>query len=509
MSKIIAYDLGTGGLKASLFDDKGALIAFEFKSYPTYNVSSDIQEQSPNDWWNAIIGATKELIAKSGVLPDDIAALAISGHSLGVVPVDKEGNLLMERTPIWSDKRAKKEAVGFFENVDYRLWYEETGNGFPAECYSIFKIMWYKRNCTDVFNKTYKILGTKDYCNFLFTGNMATDYSYASGSGVYSLKNWEYSEKYISASGISRDILPDIVDSSAVVGNVSPKASEQTGLPTTVKVICGGVDNSCMALGAGGIYDGAVYTSLGSSAWIALSSSEPVINFKTKPYVFAHAIKGMYASATSIFSAGTSLKWVIDNLCAELTLSGVDTYKELNERAAKSPVGANALFFNPSLAGGSMLEESSDICGAFAGLSLSHTKNDVLRATMEGIALNLRIALDELRNSGSDTDEMLIVGGGSKSPFWMQMFADVYDIPTVKTSVDQEAASLGAAALAAYGVGLWSDFSLIAEQHRREVVYTPDSERRLTYNSILDKFKRLSHYMAEFGKLIKTINKNR
>lgn len=497
MDKIIAYDLGTGGLKASLFDKEGRIITSEFTPYKSYNISASIQEQAPMDWWKAICETTKRLIEKSGIESAQIAALAISGHSLGVVPIDKSGELLLERTPIWSDKRATEEAKEFFKSVDYKEWYETTGNGFPAECYSIFKILWYKKNYPEFFAKIDKVIGTKDFCNFMFTSRAVTDYSYASGSGVYSLEKWDYVDSYIEAAGVSRSILPDIIASDGVVGYVSEDAAKATGLHTGVKVIAGGVDNSCMALGAGGVSEGTIYTSLGSSAWIALTSSTPVINFTTKPYVFAHVIKGMYASATAIFSAGSSLKWVAENMFTEFLDD--DLYGNFNKFAAKSPIGASNLFFNPSLAGGSMLEESSNICGSFSGLNLSHTKCDIARATMEGVALNLRMALDELLNSCGSVEKMLIVGGGSKSPLWMQIFANCYNITTVKTAVDQQAASLGAAALAAVGAGIWENYENIINQHSVEAEYEVEEENALHYEKSISLFRELSHFMSIFG----------
>ncbi len=494
--KIIAYDLGTGGLKASLFSKEGALLAFEFEGYKTYNFAAHIQEQSPQDWWKSIAIATKKLIEKTGEDVNNIEALAISGHSLGVVLLGENGELLVDKTPIWSDKRAKKEADTFFEGTDYKRWYMSTGNGFPAECYSIFKILWYKNNMPEIYSKVKCVLGTKDYCNYLFTGKYATDFSYASGSGVYSLANRGYDDEYIRHSGIDKSILPEIIEAYDVVGTLTKEASEATGLPMSVKVVCGGVDNSCMALGAGGFKDGHIYTSLGSSAWIALSSYRAVLDFETKPYVFAHVVKDMFASATCIFSAGTSLNWVLDNLCESF---GADRFKKLREGAEASQAGANGLFFNPSLAGGSMLEESPNICGAFAGLNLSHNKNDILRATLEGIALNLRVALDELKKADAKIDSMLMVGGGAKDKLWLQLFADIYGLKCIKTSIDKECASFGAAALAGVGVGLWDSFDYIANQHTSEAEYNPREAEKAFYEQHLKKFKALSGYMSKFG----------
>ena len=175
--KIIAYDLGTGGIKASLFTREGASIANSFVPYDTCYEGALVHEQKPQDWWDGVKQSTKKLLSQSGVEAGEIAGLAISGHSLGVVPVAKDGALLKDKTPIWSDARARKQAQSFFEKYDFEKWYLKTGNGFPAELYAMFKILWYKENEPEVYERTHRFLGTKDYINYLLTGNMMTDHS--------------------------------------------------------------------------------------------------------------------------------------------------------------------------------------------------------------------------------------------------------------------------------------------------------------------------------------------
>lgn len=500
--KVIAYDLGTGGIKASLVDGDGTITGSVFVAYETYYPQENQQEQAPEEWWQAVVTSTRMLLDSTKISSQDIVALAISGHSLGVVPIGRDGTLLRKRTPIWSDQRATAQAARFFSAVEYESWYMHTGNGFPPACYSIFKIMWYKENEPAMYARIHKVIGTKDYCNYRFTGRLCTDYSYASGSGVFDLRKWEYDAGYIRASGIAEDILPEIIPSDAVVGTITPEIALEIGLSLHVKVICGGVDNSCMALGAKGITSGRVYTSLGSSAWIALISESPILDFTYKPYVFSHVIKGMYTSATCIFSAGSSFQWLRNTLCPDLLQQEQqgkkDAYGRMNELASQSPAGANGLLFNPSLAGGSMLDPSPDICGAFTGLRLKHTRADLIRATMEGIALNLKIAFDLLQSHHPHIKEMLFVGGGAKSSFWIQLFANIYGIQAEKTSINQEAASLGAAALALKGIGLWKDYSRIDTLHTRENYFNPEPNAQKIYqDNILPRFKTLTNLLVQ------------
>lgn len=502
MKYVVAYDLGTGGAKASLVSQEGEILKDSFISYKTYFSGDNWQEQRPDDWWNAIVESTHVLLADlTPEQKENIVSVAISGHSLGVVPIGKDGSLLRELTPIWSDQRAEQEAEEFFKKVNYEQWYMTTGNGFPAPCYSVFKIMWYKRHEAEMFARVDKIIGTKDYCNYKFTGVLATDHSYASGSGVYNLKEWCYEPSFIEASGLSVDIFPHILPSDGVVGRITPEVAALTGLPQHVQVVCGGVDNSCMALGAKGNADGRVYTSLGSSAWIALVANEPVLDIKYKPYVFAHILPGMYASATCIFSAGSSFQWVRNQLCKDLIEAerqgGENSYAAMDKLALNSTVGANGVVFNPSLAGGSSIEPTADMSGGFAGLRLQHTREDIIRASMEGVALNLRKALDVFRMYYPDIDKMLVVGGGAKSKVWMQMFADIYNTQIEKTNIDQQAATFGAAALAFNGVGVWSDYQMLDKIHKTEALYSP-SETASEYESqVYPRFEKLTSLLAE------------
>jgi xylulokinase len=501
---IIAYDLGTGGIKASLFDINGTSHCDIFSQYNVVYTGSDFHEQAPDAWVKGIYTTTKELLQKSGVPASSVVALSISGHSLGVVPVDKDGRLLRSMTPIWSDTRARRQAESFFSKVPYTEWYMETGNGFPAECYSVFKMMWYKDNEPELYAQAYKILGSKDYCNLRLTGRMVTDYSYASGSGVYDLKRNRYNEDYIAASGVRRDLFPEMVCSHEVIGTLTPEAAAALGLSVQVRVVAGGVDNSCMALGARGIENGRAYISLGSSSWIAVVSSSPLVNAEKKPFVFAHVVNGMYASATSIFAAGSSFRWVRDVLCPDIVekeQSGeiADAYAEMNRLAALSPIGANRLQFNPSLAGGAMIEQSKNIVGGFVGLQLSHNRGDMIRAAMEGITYNLWYAMTVLGSCGVSVSELLMVGGGAKSPFWRQMFADIFDMQMIKTSVDQNAASLGAAALAAYGLGFWKDYTPIDAAHMLESIAEPDKEKNSLYQRYYKTSREIAAWLAETG----------
>lgn len=509
MKYIIAYDLGTGGIKTSIFSENGTSLGYSFLSYETYFPKNNFREQKPEDWWEAVVKTTQEVIKKTSVNPECIVSLAVSGHSLGAVPIGMNGELLSDYVPIWNDARAKDQAEEFFAKTSKSDWYLSTGNGFPAELYSIFKIMWYKDNAPELYWNTDKFIGTKDYINYKLTGVLCTDHSYASGSGVYSLKDFAYNDKYIMLSGITAEKLPEIKNSTDVIGTILPDVAQKLGLSSNTKVCCGGVDNACMALGAACIDDGDVYTSLGTSAWIAVSDEKPIVDVEKCPYVFAHCVPQKYVSATAIFSAGNSLRWVRDNffvdLCEKENRGEINSYAEIDRLAKNSRVGANGLVFLPTLAGGSSLDKSVNARGGFVGLDLMHTREDICRATLEGVAINLRLALDVLKKYCKTDKNMLIVGGGAKSDVWRKIFADAYNMNITTSKVAQDAGSFGAAAVAAVGAGVWEDFEKVKQLCTRESVIKPDSNMTSIYENILPLYEKILDMQSDIGDMLENI----
>jgi xylulokinase len=217
----------------------------------------------------------------------------------------------------------------------------------------------------------------------------------------------------------------------------------------------------------------------------------------------------MFTSAVSIFSAGTSFTWVKDNLCNELVEEAEndkkDVYMLMNREAEKSPVGANKLLFNPSLAGGTSQDASVHIRGAYIGLDLKHGKPDLIRAAMEGIAMNLRLRLDLLRKYTWLEDEILFVGGGAKSRFYLGIFADVFNNNIIKTNIDQDAGALGAAAIAAVGCGLWENFDRIDQIHKVVEKVQPNKANNQKYEKLLPVFELAARYQAKISDSLREI----
>lgn len=498
IKKFISYDLGTGGVKASLYDEELHTIAKSFIEYETFYPEPGWHEQEPSAWWDGVVKSTHMLLKNAEIAADEVACVALSGHSLVTVPLDANGKELLERVPIWSDTRAEAETKELFQAIDEKSWYMMTGNGFPPPCYSIFKLMWMKKHQPEIFEKTKIVLGSKDYINYKMTGQMYMDYSYASGTGAYDLKKKRMSRKILDAAGIPVEIFPPIVKADQVIGTILPDVAATLGLSTKTKVACGGVDNACMALGSVGRGEGRVYTSLGSSSWIAVNSKEPVLDAEKRPYIFAHIEENMYTSAFSIFAGGSSFRWVRDNLCRDL-LNKKDPYMEMTKEVKSMPIGAGGLIFNPSLAGGTSQDKSPHIQGGYVGLKLGTTRSEMIQASMEGIAMNLKMSLENLKQHIKVEDEIRFCGGGAKNSYWMQMFADIFNLTVVKTNIDQDAASLGAAAIAAKADGILENYDKIDECHKLEFECIPDQQHVEIYRKWQKVFEYVTDVLADLG----------
>ena len=493
---VLSLDLGTGGVKASLVDSKCNILCNGFASYKTYCPTEIKREQRPEDWWEAVIMAVRQMVSEANA--DDVAAIAavaISGHSMGRVPVTADGELLEEYTPIWSDSRARDESAEFLSKIGHTAWYSTTGNGSPPPHYAAFKIMQLKRQQPDIYDRAACFIGTKDYVNMKLCGAICSDHSYASGSGVYDLDRACWREDYIAACGIDAGKLPKLFLSDDIIGHITREAADLLGIPEGAAVAAGGVDNGCMALGAGCVREGEAYCSLGSSSWIAAVSGTVDADVESTPYIFGHCIPGLKLTHEGIFSSGTSHDWVINNLFCDLPRE--ERYARFDELAASSPVGANGLIFCPALAGGSSADPSPDMRGAFMRLDLSHTRADIARATLEGLALQLRYVSECMMPS---IKCLTLTGGGARSKLLRQIYADVFDVPVATSSVTRHTAALGAAAVALKSIGVYDSYDFIsAAAGDREVIY-PVPENVKKYKELHKDFVRVMQMTAELGK---------
>jgi len=479
---ILAHDLGTTGNKACLYDLSGRLIGSYYHPYKTFYPRPGWVEQNPDDWWEAFVISTKEVIGSAKVNPSRIIGLSFSGHMMAGIPVDREGHVLQKTVLLWADHRSQAQAEFVKEKIGWANFYHRTGGGMEIALYPIAKILWLKENEPETYNRTYKFLGTKDLLMHRLTGRFITDFSDASNTGLLDLQRRTWANDMLAEVGIDDTKLPDeVLPSDTRVGSVGKEVSQETGLKEGTPVILGGGDVSCAALGAGVVEEGSVYNYIGSASWLAMASSCPVFDDKMRPFTLCHVVPDMYVVQLATFSAGVVYAWVRDQICwlevASAERLGQNPFDWMSQEASRSVPGSHGLIFLPNLRPGGAPHNDLKARGALVGLTLAHKREDILRAALEGITFNIRLLCEALEKQVSfPFEEIRMIGGGSKSALWREIEASILNKRIATLSAQQEANSLGAAITAGVALGVFESFWKAAEQFVKVTEITPPKE---------------------------------
>ncbi|MBQ7364153.1 MAG: FGGY-family carbohydrate kinase, partial [Clostridia bacterium] len=428
---VIAHDLGTSGNKATLYSLDGKLIKSALYSYPLYVSAAGTAEQDADDWWRAVAESTKELL--DGIAPSEIAAVSFSGQMMGCLCVDKDGKPL-RRSLIWADMRSTKEANEIARNLSKEEFYRIIGHRLSPS-YSATKLMWVKNNEREVYDKTYRMLHAKDYVIFRLTGVFATEPSDASSTCLMDLSTLTWSDTVIRAAGLSKEMLPEIIPSTAIAGRVTKEAAAMTGLLEGTPVVMGGGDGSCAAVGCGVVREGSANLCLGTSSWISVAAKTPIFDPEMKTFTFAHVVPGYYIPTGTMQTGGGALSWAVKTLYGapegQEAFAAADIYRSVAKEVAKSPLGAKGLYFLPYLMGERSPRWNDRAKGSFVGLTMAHERGDMLRAVMEGVGYNLGIILETLRKNGCQIDSLISVGGGARNQIFIDILADLFGIVRV------------------------------------------------------------------------------
>lgn len=475
---ILAHDLGTTGNKATLFDATGALIGSTFAAYPTAYPQPNWAEQNPADWWQAVCNTTQQLLTQSGIHAEAIGAIGLCGQMMGCTPVDRQG-VLLRSCIIWADQRAQAQAAEIAERCGAAALYQRTGHR-PSPAYTAAKIRWLQSEQPELFAATALILQPKDYIAFRLTDHFATDYSDASGTLLFDLAQRSWAADLLDALHLSPTLLPPVYPSTTVIGEITREAAAATGLAVGIPVVIGGGDGACAGIGAGVVEPGEAYCYIGSSAWISVSTLQPVIDPQQRTFTFHHLHPERYAPMGTMQAAGGARDWAWQQL-ADLTT-------DLDLAAASVTPGSEGLLFLPYLLGERSPHWNPLARGAFIGLAMSHEKADMARAVLEGVALNLRLVLDALRSSIGPSQPpiqaMRLIGGGGKSDLWPQILADALALPIHQLALTGEATSWGAAVAAGVATGLYP-WPIAAQRAAVSRIIEPNITQVARYRELL------------------------
>ncbi len=472
---LIAHDLGTTGDKASLHHDDGRLIAAATVAYPARFADGGIAEQDPEDWWNAVVSATRELLTRTGTDSSAIAGIVVSGQMMGAVLLDGEGAPVRPAI-IWADTRAAAQQRELEDALGAERAYRILGHRLNPT-YSVEKVMWVRDNEPETWDRVRRVCVAKDFIVLRLTGRLATDRSDASGTNAYDQLAGAWSSDVLSAARLSPALFPEILESTAIVGSLTPDAASALGLSPATKVVMGGGDGPLAAVGSGVVApsDGA-YVCLGTSSWISFAADAPLHDPGMRTMTFDNVVPGSYVPTATMQAGGASVQWIAEALSPD----------PAHPETARLTAGAGGdldtegLFFLPYLLGERSPLWDPDARGAFVGIGRHHGREHLVRAVLEGVAYNLLTCIEAFRESGARIDRIDAVGGGAQSDAWLGVLADVWGVPVRRRTIVEEANSLGAAVTGAVGLGL-ADFAVARDLSEVTAEFLPDPARHDVY----------------------------
>lgn len=492
---ILAHDLGTSGNKATLFDTEGNLVKSTVFSYDLFTGENNSAEQCADDWWRAVCETSKALA--DGIDKKDIVAVSFSGQMMGCLCVDKNGKPL-HNALIWADMRSTQQAEYLKQNIDATSYYNITGHRISASD-SITKLMWIRDHLPAVYKDTYKMLNAKDYIIYKLTNQFVTEPSDASSTCLLDLNTLDWSDEIIKVSKLDKDKLPNILRSIDIAGSITKEAAELTGLCEGTPVVCGGGDGCCAAVGTGVVKEGIANCCLGTSSWISLASKKPVCDENMTVFNFAHIVPDYIMPCGTMQTGGGALSWAVDTLYKNI--EGTDVidkntiYQSVGREALASGVGAKGLLFLPYLIGERSPRWNDKAKGTFVGLTLNHTRGDMLRAVMEGVGYNLDIILNTFRKSEA-INELIMIGGGARNKIWQEILCDIFNVPVYVPNYLEEATSMGAAITAGVGVGVFENFDVVDKFIKISDKNQPNVKNNNKYNETKALFEEAYHTLV-------------
>ena len=473
---ILAFDVGTSGVKTTVVSSDGRIMGSQTASHETHVPRDGWAEQAPSDWWDGICRTSRELMAQHPDWPKAIASIGLSGQMLGCLPLDADGNVL-HNSMIHSDCRAVAECQAIAERVSADDLYRITGNKLDARS-PLCKLLWLKSNEPALYKQTERFVQSKDYIVGKLVGRFdSTDFSDASHAQWLDIAKLAYAEDAIAEIGLNVDKLPALHAGTDVVGELTAERAAALGLPAGIPVVAGAGDGPCATVGAGAVSPGDTYCCIGTTAWIASTVGQPIIDPQARIFDIVSADGQSYGVFGTIQCAGRSVDWAMD-------LLQEPDFERFDDLIGSVPAGSESLLFLPYLEGERSPIWDTDARGVFFGITPSHGREHFLRATVEGVSFALRSVLDVMREHASPT-QLRLIGGGGQSAAWQQILADVCDIEVAILSTQAaDATSLGAALTAGVGVGLFPSLSEAIESITIHRALKPDGASAEAYEKL-------------------------
>jgi len=472
MKYILAYDLGTSGVKGVLVTLRGEVAASATCGYPYTSPQPGWAEQDPQDYWNGVCNVTKEVLRSGAVNPQQIAGIAFGTLWKGIIPIDSEGNVL-RKSILWLDSRAGEQAKRLNQHFGVSIF---VGSDYWS------KLFWLRENEPETVEKAAMILEVNAFLKWKATGVAAVDIS---NSFVRSLDPQldAFYEKVFAFADISREKFPPVVNAGDKVGQLTEKAAAEMGLVPDIPVFGGNSDIQGVTVGAGCSKIGGVHVYFGSSGWVGFT-----VPHKEKS-MLTHMDAARQVFLSGMRSIGLSLNWFADRFYSGES----NVFQRIDQDVQSIPAGADGVFSTPWFFGEYPPQAGPDVRGCFLNLKPEHDRRHMARALMEGICYHLRQRTAYFCGQYGFPwpEEVHAVGGGACSDVWMQMLADIMGVKVLVSYAPRHAGAVGTAYAALIGLGICSDYDDAANQVPIQSVFVPQEENVSVYNCCYGVYTQL------------------
>lgn len=462
MPYLLGLDIGTSGAKAAVVDPDGRILGVAGQEYAIDQPQPGWAEQDPEAWWRATCAVVPAALEQAGIPRREVAAIGLSGQMHGTVLLGPDGQPVRPAI-IWPDRRSRAEVERAVRETGLRRLARLTANRL-AVGFTAASLLWLSAHEPEAVAASEWVLLPKDYLRLRLTGEVATDPSDAAATLLFDVAGRRWSSEVLREWKLPSWLLPPVLESTQVAGQLLPAAAEALGLPRETPVVAGAADQACLALGCGLLDPGLASCTIGSGGQLLSPLAAPGYDPRLRLHTFCHALPERWYAMGAVLAAGLSLRWFRERFCPPDT-----TYEALAAEAEAVPPGADGLLFLPYLAGERTPHFDPQARGAFVGLTLEHGRAQAVRAIMEGVALALRDALEVMRELGPGPAQIVTAGGGGSRRPWQGILAGALGLP-VMNAVGPERTAVGAAMLAGLGVGLYAG---PAEARARCVRYEP------------------------------------
>ncbi|PRY32114.1 xylulokinase [Pseudosporangium ferrugineum] len=515
--QVLAIDLGTSGMKAALVAADGTVTGWAERAVTLHVLPGGGAEQDPREWWDALAEVVAELGRGHPEHLRAVTTVCTSTQGEGTIAVDAAGEPLT-RCISWLDMRGAEHlrrqfggpvSYGGFSVPRIARWLRLTG-GMPSGTGKdpAAHMLWIRDELPGVYERTATFLNVLDWINLRLTGRTVATVDSILTSWVTDNRRpgaIRYAPSLVAASGIDAAKLPPIVACTEVIGTLSPAAAAHLGLPESVRVVAGAIDNTAAAIGAGTVRDNEPHLYVGTSSWIAAHVPRKKTDVVAQIAAVPCALPDRYLMTALQATAGANLTWLRDKVveyddpllsAGHVSRDETSIFDAFDQILPKVPPGANGVLYTPWLYGERAPVDDANLRAGFLNISLDTTRSDLARAMFEGVALNTRWLAGAVdRFLGAPVTSMAITGGGALSDSWCQIFADVLGHEIRRDARPLAVNARGAGWIGAVGAGLIA-FADIPDLIRTDRVFTPDRTHHETYDGIFEVYRSVHKHLA-------------